>query len=68
MKAGSTVVLIVRDGPVALSADVVARTAGGMGDVVAVYNPQTKKALSGVVTGPNRVELTLPAGASEEEE
>jgi flagella basal body P-ring formation protein FlgA len=61
VKAGATVVLIVRDGPVALAADVVARNAGGLGDVVAVYNPQTKKALSGIVTGPNRVELNLPS-------
>jgi len=60
VRAGSTVVLIVRDGPVALAADVVARNNGALGDTVAVYNPQTKKALTGVVTGPNRVELDLP--------
>jgi flagella basal body P-ring formation protein FlgA len=64
VKAGSNVVLIVRDGSVALTADVIARTSGGLGDLVAVFNPQTRKALSGVVTGPNRVELNLP-GASE---
>jgi flagella basal body P-ring formation protein FlgA len=60
VRAGSTVVLVVRDGPVALTADVVARNSGALGDTVAVYNPQTKKALTGVVTGPNRVELNLP--------
>jgi flagella basal body P-ring formation protein FlgA len=65
VKAGSTVVLIVRDGPVALAADVVARNSGGLGDTVAVYNPGTKKALTGVVTGPNRVELNLPSASPE---
>jgi len=65
VKAGSTVVLIVRDGPVALAADVVARNSGGLGDTVAVYNTETKKALSGVVTGPNRVELYLPSANPE---
>ncbi|MFN2461306.1 MAG: flagellar basal body P-ring formation chaperone FlgA [Candidatus Velthaea sp.] len=60
VKAGSPVVFVLHDGPVALSADVVARTGGGLGDQVAVYNPQTHTALSGVVTGPNTVELTLP--------
>lgn len=64
VKAGTSVVLVVRDGPVALTADVVARTGGGLGDIVAVYNPSTRKALTGVVTGPNRVELILP-GASD---
>lgn len=60
VRAGSTVVLIIRDGPVALAADVVARNSGALGDTIAVYNPTTKKALTGVVTGPNRVELNLP--------
>lgn len=60
VRAGMPAVLIVHDGPVALSADVVARTGGGIGDYVTVYNSQTQKALSGVVTGPNTVELTLP--------
>ena len=65
VKAGSTIVLIVRDGPVALAADVVARNSGGLGDTVAIYNPGTKKALTGVVTGPNRVELNLPSASPE---
>lgn len=60
VRAGMPAVLIVHDGVVALSADVVARTGGGMGEYVTVYNAQTQKALSGVVTGPNTVELTLP--------
>jgi len=60
VKPGSSIVFIVHDGPVALSADVIARTGGGMGDIVSVYNPQTRTALSGVVTGPNTVEYTLP--------
>jgi hypothetical protein len=33
-----------------------------MGEVVTVFNPQTQRALAGVVTGPNRVEITLPGG------
>jgi flagella basal body P-ring formation protein FlgA len=60
VKAGSSIVFILHDGPVSLSADVLARTGGGMGDLVSVYNPQTRTALSGIVTGPNTVELTLP--------
>jgi flagella basal body P-ring formation protein FlgA len=60
VKPGSSIVFILHDGPVALSADVVARTGGGLGDLVSVYNPQTRTALSGIVTGPNTVELTLP--------
>jgi flagella basal body P-ring formation protein FlgA len=57
--AGMAAVLIVRDGPVRLAADVVARTGGGLGDSVTIYNPQTQKVLSGIVTGPNTVELAL---------
>jgi flagella basal body P-ring formation protein FlgA len=62
VKAGQAAILIVRDGPVALTADVVARTGGAVGDTVTVFNPQTRKAIAAVVTGPNRVELTLPGG------
>lgn len=64
VRAGMPAVLIVHDGPVRLAADVIARTSGGLGEYVTVFNPQTQRALSGVVTGPNTVELTLP-GASE---
>jgi len=60
--AGQPVVFIIHDGPVAVSADMVARTGGGLGQTVAVYNPVTNKALSGVVTGPGKVEFTLPGG------
>ena len=59
VRAGQPAILIVHDGPVALSADVVARTGGALGDTVTVWNPDTRRALAGVVTGPNRVELTL---------
>lgn len=59
VKAGSTVVLIVHDGGVSVVAEVVARSSGGLGDDVAVYNPQTNKTLSGTVIGPDRVELNL---------
>ena len=62
VKPGQAAVLIVRDGPVALTADVVARTGGAIGDTVTVFNPNTQKAIAAVVTGKNRVELTLPDG------
>jgi flagella basal body P-ring formation protein FlgA len=62
VKAGSSVIITVRDGGVALTADVIARTSGGLGDQVIVYNPLTNKQLSGTVTGPGRVELELPGG------
>ncbi len=58
--AGQPAILVVHDGGVALAADVVARTGGALGDVVTVVNPQTNRALAGVVTGPARVEITLP--------
>ena len=59
VKAGATVVLIVHDGGVSIVAEVVARQSGGLGDDVAVYNPQTNKTLNGTVIGPDRVELNL---------
>lgn len=62
VKAGQPAVLIVHDGAVALTADVVARTGGALGDTVTVVNPQTQKAVAATVTGRNRVELTLPDG------
>jgi flagella basal body P-ring formation protein FlgA len=65
VKAGSGAILVVHDGPVALTADVIARTGGGLGESVTVYNSQTNKLLSGTVTGPDRVELTLPGGDTE---
>jgi flagella basal body P-ring formation protein FlgA len=49
-----------------LTADVVARTGGGLGDSVTVYNAETNKLLSGTVTGPDRVELVLPGGDDSE--
>jgi flagella basal body P-ring formation protein FlgA len=58
--AGMPAVLIVRDGPVQLAADVVARSSGGLGDSVTIFNPQTERVLSAVVTGPDMVELALP--------
>jgi flagella basal body P-ring formation protein FlgA len=60
VKPGQAAILIVRDGNVALTADVVARTGGAIGDTVTVFNPQTQKAIAAVVTGKNRVELILP--------
>lgn len=62
VRAGSTVVFIVRDSGVQVSADVIARTGGGLGDQVFVYNQLTHKALSGTVTGPGTVELDISGG------
>ncbi|HEV3088632.1 MAG TPA: flagellar basal body P-ring formation chaperone FlgA [Candidatus Elarobacter sp.] len=62
VKAGQAAVLMVRDGNVALTVDVVARTGGAIGDTVTVFNPQTQRAIAAVVTGKNRVELILPGG------
>lgn len=62
VKAGNTVTLIVDNNGVRIAADVVARTSGGLGDEVNVYNPQTNKVLSGTVVGPDRVELNLSGG------
>jgi|SRR5579884_297805 len=62
--AGQPAILVVHDGVVALAADVVARTGGALGDVVTVVNPQTHTALAGVVTGPARVEITLPGSGA----
>lgn len=59
VKAGSTVVLIVNDGGVSVVAEVLARSSGGLGDEVALYNPATHRALSGQVVGPDRVELDI---------
>ncbi len=62
VKAGSTVVFIVRDSGVTLVADVIARTGGALGDVVSVYDQSTNKTLTGTVVGPNRVELDISTG------
>ena len=62
VQAGSTVVFIVRDSGVMISADAIARSGGGMGDEVFVYNPMTHKALSGTVTAPGTVELDISGG------
>jgi flagella basal body P-ring formation protein FlgA len=59
VKAGAVVVLVVNDGGVSVVTEVTARTGGGLGDTVSVYNPQTNKALSGVVIGPGRVEMDI---------
>ena len=62
VKPGQAAILIVRDGNVALTADVIARTGGALGDTVTVFNPLTQRAIAAIVTGPNRVELVLPGG------
>ena len=59
VKPGSSVVLIVMDGGVSVVAEAVARTGGGLGEEVSVYNPSTNKMLSGTVVGPDRVELDI---------
>jgi len=66
VKAGAGAILLVHDGPVVLTADVIARTGGGLGESVTVYNAQTNKLLNGTVTGPDRVELMLPGGDDSE--
>jgi flagella basal body P-ring formation protein FlgA len=58
--AGMPALLIVHDGPVRLAADVVARSSGGLGDHVSIYDPQTQRVLSAIVTGPDTVEFALP--------
>jgi flagella basal body P-ring formation protein FlgA len=63
VRAGMTVVLVVLDNGVSVVAEVVARTSGGLGDDVSVYNPKTNKTLSGTVIGPDRVELNLAGDA-----
>jgi flagella basal body P-ring formation protein FlgA len=60
VRAGMPALLIVHDGPVRLCADVMARTSGGLGEYVTIFDPQTQRALSGIVTGPNTVEFTVP--------
>jgi flagella basal body P-ring formation protein FlgA len=62
VKAGATVVLIIRDSGVQVAADVIARSSGGLGDQVSVFNPSTNKALSGTVTAPGTVELDISGG------
>ena len=62
VKPGQAAILVIHDGVVALTADVIARTGGAIGDTVTVVNPQTQKAIAAIVTAPNRVELTLPGG------
>ncbi len=64
VKAGQAAILIIHDGVVSLTADVIARTGGAIGDTVTVVSPQTQKAIAAIVTGPNRVELTLPGGTT----
>ena len=59
VKPGSSVVLIVNDGNVSVVAEGVARTGGGLGDEVSVYNPSTNHTLSGTVVGPDRVQLDI---------
>jgi flagella basal body P-ring formation protein FlgA len=62
VQAGATVTFIVRDDGVAVESDAIARNGGGMGDQVFVFNPSTRKALSGTVTGPGTVELDISGG------
>jgi len=59
VKPGSMVVFIVNDGGVSVVTEVLARTGGGLGDEVSVYNSATNKMLSGTVIGPDRVELDV---------
>jgi len=62
VKPGASVVLIVQGDGVSVVADVIARTGGGLGDQVMVWNPETHKMLSATVTAPDRVELDISGG------
>lgn len=64
VKAGSTVVFTIVNGGVTISSDATARTSGGMGDQVVVFNNETHKQLTGTVTGPNTVELDITEGST----
>jgi flagella basal body P-ring formation protein FlgA len=60
VKYGEPVVLVVQDGDVALSEDVIARSSGAVGDSISVYDAQGERTFNVVVTGPGKVELQLP--------
>jgi flagella basal body P-ring formation protein FlgA len=60
--AGSSALLVVRDGDLAISVDVTAKSSGGIGQIVAVTNPRTGVTLNATVTGPGVVEYVLPGG------
>ena len=64
VKAGATIVFTVRNGPVSIAADMIARSAGGLGEQVFVFSLATHKQLSGTVTGPNSVELDITEGST----
>lgn len=59
VKAGSTIIFVLRGDGVTVVSDGVARTSGALGDMVSVYNTTTRKTLSGTVVAPNRVELDI---------
>jgi flagella basal body P-ring formation protein FlgA len=60
--AGSAAMLVVRDGDLAISVDVIAKSSGGVGQIVAVTNPHTGVTLNATVAGPGIVEYVLPGG------
>jgi flagella basal body P-ring formation protein FlgA len=60
---GSFITLIYANDGVSLSLKAKALGAGAAGDLVAVQNLQSKRVVSGVVTGPSEVTVTGPATA-----
>jgi|GEM_PF-4588717 len=66
VRAGQPCMLIVTDVGVRLTADVISRQDGVLGQTVAVYDEQTKHAMSAVVVAPGRVLLDLsPPGGQD---
>ncbi len=60
VKIGASVVLTVQSGPgVMIRSRAFAKEAGSVGDFIKVEQPETKKILQAVITGPNKVEVQL---------
>jgi len=61
VKRDDTVALIYQVPGIMLSSRGEALEAGGEGDIINVLNPQSKRTIQGVVTGPGRVDISPPA-------
>ncbi len=61
VKRDDTVALIYQVPGIMLSSRGKALEAGGEGDIINVLNPQSKRTIQGVVTGPGRVDISPPA-------
>ena len=60
VKRGSTVTLVLKNGPVQISTEGRALADGRLGETVKTLNPSTRKILTCLVTAAGRVEVTLP--------